>query len=199
MKNIYVILGPSGSGKGTQATLLAQKLGIPALSMGQIFRDFDEKGDPLGAEAKEYWAVGKWVPDEITVRALRQYVAHLTSGFIIDGFPRSPEQPKLLDKLANEIGAKVAMVIHFDVTDEISLERMMKRVKEEEAVGKLRIDQTPEIMKERLNSYHASVEPILAYYQKKGLLERVNGEPPVEVIAEDIDKRLGARGLLLNA
>lgn len=196
MKNIFVILGPSGSGKGTQANLLSQKLGIPALSMGQIFRDLDSKGDPLGAEAKKYWSVGKWVPDDMTIQALKKYAVPLKNGFVIDGFPRSPEQPKLLEDLAGEIGAKVAMVIHFDVSDETSLARMSKRLAEEKAAGRLREDQTPAVMKERLNSYHASVEPILTYYQEKGILERVDGEPPVEKIFADIVERLKKRGLV---
>lgn len=195
MKNIYVVLGPSGSGKGTQAALLSKKLDLPSLSMGQILRELDEKQDPLGIEAKKYWSIGKWVPDAITIQSLRQYVLGLNSGFIIDGFPRSPNQPELLDDLAKEIGGEVIMVIHFDISDKTSLARMVKRVKEEELSGKSRADQTPEIMKERLRSYHESIEPVLAYYQKKGILERVDGEPPVEIIAEDIEKRLKERRL----
>lgn len=196
MKNIFVILGPSGSGKGTQAALLSQKLGIPSLSMGQIFRDLDSKGDCLGAEAKKYWSVGKWVPDDMTIQVLKRYTVPLKNGFIIDGFPRSSEQPKLLEDLAKEIGAKVAMVVHFDVSDETSLSRMTKRLEEEKAAGRLREDQTPEIMKERLNSYHVSVEPILAYYRKEGVLERIDGEPPVEEIFAEIVARLKKRGLM---
>lgn len=198
MRNIFVILGPSGSGKGTQAQILSQKLKLPVLSMGQIFRDLIAKNDPVGLEAKKAIDQGLWVNDDLTMKALAGAVKGLKGGFIIDGFPRNPDQPKLLDNLMAELGGKVAVVIHFDVSDEISQARMMKRLEEEKAAGKLRSDQTPQVMKERLKSYHDTIEPVLAYYQGKGVLERVNGEPTVEEIAKDIEKRLKARGISFN-
>lgn len=199
MKNVFVILGPSGSGKGTQAILLSKKLGLPALSMGQIFRDLIVAGNPIGLEAKITIDQGKWVNNNLTMKALAGAVKDLEKGFIIDGFPRNADQPKLLDDLMAGLGGRVAVVIHFDVSDEVSLQRMVKRMKEEETSGKLRSDQTPEAMQIRLKSYHETVEPILAYYSKRGVLEKVNGEPVVEVIAQDIEARLKARGFVPNA
>jgi adenylate kinase len=198
MKKVFVVLGPSGSGKGTQAQILSEKLNLPSLSMGQIMRDLIASGDELGIKAKEYMDNGQWVPVEITVKALKNAVINLQNGFIIDGFPRLFEQVINLEDILKEIDAQLGVVIHFDISDETSMERMMKRVKEEEASGKIREDQKPEIMLKRLKSYHDTVEPILDYYQEKGVLERVNGEPTVEEIALDIENRLKTRGLLKN-
>lgn len=196
MKKVIVILGPSGSGKGTQAQILSEKLNLPSLSMGQIMRDLISSSDTLGLEAKVYMDKGQWVPIEITIKALTNAVINLPNGFIIDGFPRLFDQIANLETIMKEIGAELGAVIHFDISDETSLARMVKRVKEEEASGKIRDDQKPEIMLQRLKSYHDTVEPILNYYQEQGVLERVNGEPSVEEIAIDIEKRLKTRGLL---
>jgi len=186
-----IIIGPSGSGKGTQAELLSKKFNILTISMGELIRQASEQKIPEGIKAESYWRKGNWVPAELTFKILQPALNQGKKGFILDGFPRTIEQISLLEKYLKEKGKKIDRVIHLWISDEEAVKRLLLRAKKDiKRKGKARKDETEEIIRERLNSYHQTVDPILDYYRKKGILEKVDGERPIEPIHQDIMRRL---------
>lgn len=186
-----VIFGPSGSGKGTQAELLSKKLKIPTISMGELFRETYEKKTKDGIEAESYWGKGKWVPGKLTFKILKHALDKARKGFILDGYPRREDQIPYLEKYLKKRGEKIDWAILLWVSDEEAIKRLLLRAKKDvKAKGKARPDETKEIIKLRLASYHKTVDPIIDYYRKKGILMEVDGERPIEAIFEDITARL---------
>ncbi len=183
-KAIISIIGGSGSGKDTQAKLLSEKIGLKHLSMGEIFRAEEKLGNPLVAEAATYYNRGKWAPDRITTGVLRAYVMrNAPEGFIITGYPRPPEQCVSMEKLAQELGLKIAAVVHIEVADDILLARMHSQADE---AGSDRADTTDELMRERLKSYHDTIKPVLEYYRERDLLVNIDGSPSVAEVHQNI-------------
>ncbi len=194
-----IMLGAPGAGKGTQAKMIADKYGVPHISTGDIFRANIKNGTELGMEAKKYMDQGLLVPDELTVKILLDRVAQddCKNGYVLDGFPRTIPQADVLEKALNKLGDKIDFAINVDVPDENIIRRMGGRracvscgatyhiehvpPKTEgicDRCGKeliLRDDDKPETVKSRLNVYHEQTQPLIDFYEKKGVLKSVDG------------------------
>ncbi|HNM84469.1 MAG: adenylate kinase [Mycobacterium sp.] len=152
-----VLLGPPGAGKGTQAVQLADKLGVPQISTGDLFRSNISAGTELGMEAKRYLDAGDLVPATLTNALVddRLDAADAAEGFILDGFPRSVEQAKALDEMLARRGVKLDAVIEFRVPDDELVERLK---------GRGRADDTEDVIRNRMKVYQAETAPLLDYY-----------------------------------
>jgi len=192
-----MIMGPMNSGKGTYASRIAQKMGIPHISTGQIFRENIAAKTELGKKVESFINKGFLVPDDITVKVARERISKhdCKNGFIFDGFPRSIEQAKQFDKIS-----KFDMVIFLDVPKEVLIERtsgrktckkcgeifnMVTFPPKKEGIcdkcgGELfqREDETPEGIKKRLEEYERNTKPLIDYYKKQGVLKRIIFENP---------------------
>lgn len=175
-----VLIGPPGSGKGTQAELLGKELGVPVLNVGDLLFFRSQEEDAVGRKIKELQETGGMVDDKTTIKIVEEHIrgSYYKKGFVLDGFPRRLTQAKVLK-------IKLDRVIYLRVGDDVNMKRLLKRAKEEG-----RKDDKPEIIKKRLKLYHQETEPVLDYYRKQGILEEVDGEQPIEVIFEDIFSRL---------
>ena len=186
-----IIFGPSGSGKGTQAELLSKKLKISTVSMGKLFRQAYDKGTPEGIEAYHYWGKGNWVPGDLTFKVLKPAVDRCSKGFILDGYPRRKDQIPPLERYLKKRNQKVDWTILLWISDKEAVKRLLLRAKKDaETKGKARIDETKEVIKARLASYHRTVGPIIEYFRQQGILMEVDGERPIEVIHQDILSKL---------
>lgn len=194
-----IMLGAPGAGKGTQAKMIAEKYQIPHISTGDIFRANIKNGTDLGKEAKSYMDKGELVPDELTVRILLDRVAQpdCKNGYVLDGFPRTIPQAEVLDKELTKQNESIDYAINVEVPDENIVRRMSGRraclgcgatyhlvhippTKEGicDKCGKeliLRDDDKEETVKNRLNVYHDQTQPLIDYYEKKGVLKSVDG------------------------
>lgn len=194
-----IMLGAPGAGKGTQAKMIAEKYGVPHISTGDIFRANIKNGTQLGMEAKQYMDKGLLVPDELTVKILLDRVAQddCKKGYVLDGFPRTIPQAEVLDKALTELGDRIDYAIDVDVPDENIVRRMGGRraclscgatyhiehvpPKKEgicDTCGQelvLRDDDKPETVQNRLNVYHEQTQPLIEFYQAKGVLKTVDG------------------------
>ncbi len=210
-----VFLGPPGAGKGTQAKKIAEKYGIPQISTGDMFREHLSKGTELGLKAKEYMDKGQLVPDEVVLGMVEERLKQpdCEKGFILDGFPRTVPQAEALDQLLEKMGKKIDYAICIDVPDEELVKRltgrrtckkcgmmyhvMFKPPKEEGKCdvcgGELyqRADDNEETVRNRLKVYHEQTEPIIQFYEKKGVLHRIDGMGSIDEIFERIVKLLG--------
>ena len=182
---IILLIGPSGSGKGTQAQLLAKKLHLPAISMGQLLRDEISSHSSLGQQVKSYLDQGLWAPSQLTFEVLKPVLDQHPEGFILDGFPRLLDQLKILEQHLQTHHKSIDKIFYLQVSDQESINRLLKR-----AQLLNRHDDTQAIIKQRLQSFHASVDPILDYAQQRGYLEQVNGERSIAAIHQDIISRL---------
>ena len=211
-----IMLGAPGAGKGTQAIQIAEKYNIPHVSTGDIFRANIKGGTDLGKEAKSYMDKGQLVPDELTVRILLDRVAKddCKNGYVLDGFPRTIAQADALDKAVTELGESVDFAINVDVPDENIVKRMSGRraclkcgatyhiehvpPKKEgicDSCGSelvQRADDKPETVNERLKVYHDQTQPLIEYYDKKGILKTVDGTKDMEEVFANIVKILEA-------
>ncbi|MBT0565720.1 adenylate kinase [Williamsia sp. CHRR-6] len=152
-----VILGPPGAGKGTQAEMLSESIGIPHISTGDLFRANISEGTAIGLEAKRYLDAGDLVPSQITVDMVRARVAEpdATGGFILDGFPRSTEQADALAEILAEHGTALDAVLSFVVDEDVVVERMLARG---------RADDTEAVIRNRMQVYISETAPLLDYY-----------------------------------
>jgi len=186
---IISIIGPPGSGKGTQAKLLSEKLGIPAISTGKLFRQEFEAQTPEGIAAEKYWGKGKWVTAELTMKILKKRLdqADCQRGFILDGTPRKMGDIPLLEEYLSQKGQKIDLVLHLDTLDETCLSRITHRIFEARERGeKVREDEDPEEVRERLRQYHQTVRSVLKYFSERGTLRHINNEQPIERVFEEI-------------
>jgi adenylate kinase len=181
-----LVLGPQGSGKGTQAKRIADQRGIPHVSTGEMFRALDD-ATPLGHEVNEIMARGDLVPDEITIRMIRDRLADedARTGFILDGFPRNLAQAEALDEMLDEIGRKLDVVFFFDLDDESAKERALGRARQEG-----RIDDSPESIARRLALYHEQTKPVVEYYRATGKLVPLHASRSIEEVSDEIEKAL---------
>ena len=210
-----IMLGAPGAGTGTQAKMIAEKYGLPHISTGDIFRANIKNGTELGKEAKEYMDKGLLVPDELTVRLLLDRVAQddCKNGYVLDGFPRTIPQAEVLDEKLSELGEKVDYAINVDVPDENIVNRMSGRraclncgatyhivsiPPKKEGICDvcasalvLRDDDRPETVQNRLKVYHEQTQPLIDFYEKKGVLRSVDGTLPMEEVFTAITKILG--------
>jgi len=178
-----VLMGPPGAGKGTQAVKIADSLGVPHISTGEIFRANLAAGTPLGLEAKRYMEAGEYVPDEVTnsMVASRLAEADAANGFILDGYPRTLAQVGELDGILNSLGTQLDKVIEITAdTDEV-VARLLNRAQEQG-----RADDTEEVIRRRMDVYAEQTEPLVAVYSEKGLLVKVDGMGTMD----EVTKRL---------
>jgi adenylate kinase len=175
-----IILGAPGSGKGTQGALLSTRLAIPKISTGDLLRAAVRDGTPLGRKARGFMDQGLLVPDEIILGLIGE-VLHSEAakrGVIMDGFPRTLPQAEAVDRLLAPLGRQVDRVLLIDVSEEELIDRMVKR-----AAIEGRADDTPETIRRRQEVYREQTAPLIAFYDRRNLVTRVNGLGTIEEIA----------------
>jgi adenylate kinase len=178
-----VLLGPPGSGKGTQAKLLVEQLGVPHISTGALLRNAAQRGTELGLKAKALTDKGELVPDDVISDMIEERLsrADVAKGFILDGYPRNLAQAKSLDALLERLDQPVDEAILIDIKAELIIKRIAKRAQEEG-----RADDTEETVRNRLQVYTEQTEPVAEYYAQRGLLTKVLGEGSVDEIFQRI-------------
>jgi len=165
-----ILMGPPGAGKGTQAVFVAERLGIPHISTGDIFRANVGAGTPLGIEAKRYMDAGEYVPDDVTNAMVRDRLTHedCAPGFLLDGYPRTLDQVGELDSMLTETPIQKVVELTVDV-DEV-VDRLVKR-----ALEQGRADDSEDVIRRRLEVYAEQTAPLTALYSDRGLLVQVDG------------------------
>jgi adenylate kinase len=178
-----LVLGPQGSGKGTQAARLSADHGIPHIATGDMFRAAAAEGTELGRRVEPILAAGELVPDELTVALIRERLSQADAdrGFVLDGFPRNLVQAEALDEMLAEIARTLDAVLFFDIPDEVALERLRRRA---EAEG--RHDDRPEAIERRLAIYHEHTEPVVERYRATGKLVPLHASRSVGEVAAEI-------------
>src|ERR1700727_1325550 len=192
-----ILLGPPGSGKGTQAQRLIHRYGIIQLSTGEMLRAAVAAQTPVGLRAKDIMASGGLVPDDIVIGIIsdRLDLPDAANGFILDGFPRTVPQAQALDDLLKKKHMKLDGVIELRVNESALLQRVETRVAEMRARGEeVRIDDTPEVLTKRLASYRSMTEPLIHYYSERRKLLTVDGMMTIEHVTREINRILAAIG-----
>ena len=184
-----VFLGPPGSGKGTQAKLLAERLGVPAISTGDILRDAVREKTALGLQAQSVMEKGELVSDDLIVALVRERIGQRDArgGFILDGFPRTLAQAEALESTLSGNGDALSAVVNFSVPEAELTERMLGRARAEG-----RADDRPETIRERLRVYREKTEPLVGFYGQRDLIANVDGVGTVKEIAARIDEALSS-------
>ena len=214
-----VLLGGPGSGKGTQAVLLAEALGLAHISTGDLFRENLRLATPLGTLARQYMDKGELVPDEVTVNMVRERLSRpdCARGFILDGFPRTIAQADELNQVLHEMGRRLTAVLCLRVRDEVLVARLSQRwtcrscgavfpafsdpprpgCKKEVCDGELyqRADDKPETQRRRIEVYNQQTAPLESYYEQRGQLVDVDGEQPVEAVQAEIVQAVRSTGV----
>lgn len=209
LENNLIIMGPAGSGKGTQAKLISKKFNIPHISPGAIFREIEKHNTEIGRKVKELIDKGIFVPDKITNEIVLERLNQpdCKQGFILDGYPRSLAQAEFLEKHRQVKKCILIEVSDAECIKRMSARRICSKCKEEyntiyikpkqegicDKCGRELIhrpDDKPEAIKIRLDEFHEQTEPVIDFYEKKGLLLRVNGEQPIDKVFEDVVKGL---------
>jgi len=176
-----LIMGPPGSGKGTQAVRIADKMAIPAISTGDIFRYNVKELTELGQEAKTYIDAGDFVPDDVTNRMVadRLNQKDVANGFLLDGYPRTAGQVEALTKILQEKDDALTAVLVLEVPDEEIIERLLARAQTEG-----RSDDTEDVIKHRLELYHQETSDLIEAYVEQGIVGRVDGTGAIDDITE---------------
>jgi adenylate kinase len=212
-----ILLGPPGAGKGTQAKRLEDRHGLIQLSTGDMLRAVVASGAPLGQQAKEIMAAGKLMPDELMIEMIAERISQpdCSTGFILDGFPRTVPQAEALDRMLGEKGLKLDHVIEMKVDDAALVERITGRYTcakcgrgyhdkfEKPKVDGVcdncgsteftrRADDNAETVTTRLAAYHKQTAPILPYYKERGVLEAVDGMADIDIVTGQIEALLKA-------
>jgi adenylate kinase len=192
-----ILLGPPGSGKGTQAQLLLQRYGIVQLSTGEMLRAAVAAGTPVGLKAKEIMASGGLVPDDVVVGIISDRIDQpdARNGFILDGFPRTVPQAEALDELLKHKHLKLDAVIELRVNESALLSRVETRVAQMRERGEeVRLDDTPEVLTKRLASYRNQTEPLIHYYSERRKLSTIDGMMAIDEVTRAIHRQLLALG-----
>ncbi len=182
-----LLLGPQGSGKGTQAKRIASDHGIPHVSTGDMFRAALAAGTQLGREVEPILAAGELVPDQLTVSLIRERLAEsdAASGFILDGFPRNLAQADALDEMLAGIGRALDAILYFELPDTVAVERMLRRAADEG-----RADDTPETIRRRLAIYHEQTEPVVHHYRATGRLVPLHASREIGQVYAEVQAAL---------
>lgn len=211
-----VLFGAPGAGKGTQAKILAQKYDIPHISTGDILREAVKKETKLGLEAKKIMEAGNLVPDDIMAGIIKDTLSDekQKKGFILDGYPRTIEQARLLDSIMSELDPEREVYIAITLDDEVIVQRLTNRVackvcngifnlsdladmktcpncKSEDSFYK-RKDDNEDVIRNRLKVFHSTTKPVLEHYEAKGKLIYVDGIKPVDEVAEDVIEKINS-------
>ena len=210
MSTFIVLLGPPGAGKGTQAEVLSEKLGLPHISSGDIFRENMKNQTDLGKEAQGYMNRGELVPDDITIAMIRERLKQpdATGGAVLDGFPRTPAQAEALGTLLKDLGGEVKVVPYISVPDAILIERLSGRwtcraeghvfhekynPPQQPGVCDFdhselyqREDDRPETVKNRIRVYNQQTAPLIEYYKQRGKLAEIDGTQPIETVTGEL-------------
>ena len=208
-----VMLGPPGAGKGTQAEILAQKLGLVHISSGDLFRENLSNQTELGKLAQTYMTKGELVPDDVTIAMVKERLSRpdCAKGAVLDGFPRTPAQAEALNKILAEMNAKVDLVPLISVPNDVLVERLSGRwmsksgrvyhalynppkVKWVDDIDGTplyqRVDDKPETVQRRIDVYYEQTAPLIDYYRQAGLLVEIDGTQEIEKVTEDILKAI---------
>jgi adenylate kinase len=182
-----LLLGPQGSGKGTQAKRIAAEYGLAHVATGDMFRQAIASRTPLGRRVEPILESGELVPDELTIELIRERLAQpdALKGFVLDGFPRNLAQAEALDELLAEIARPLSIVLELLVSDDVARERMRKRADEEG-----RVDDTPEVIDRRLEIYHQETEPLSDRYLATGKLVGIHGDRSIDEVYAEIQEAL---------
>lgn len=178
-----LLFGPPGSGKGTQAAFLAQRLGVPAISTGEMFRQAVAVGNELGRKVEAILGLGHLVDDATTADVVRARLAQpdARTGFLLDGYPRTLPQAETLEEILRGRGESLDAAVFLEVPEWEVVRRMSGR---RQQAG--RADDTPEVVRERMRVYEEQTAPLVEYYGQRGLLRRVDGNRPVDQVAEAV-------------
>ena len=212
MSKIVVIMGAPGAGKGTQARLVQERLGLPQISTGDIFRAMKQAQTPLAEEVRAIMAAGTLVPDEVTIRVVEERTARddCRGGYILDGFPRTPAQAEMLERLAAAQGHDIVAAL-VDVPFEILEKRVTGRLTcpvcgeiynvhfkppasdevcdlHPDARLERRADDNADTIKARLSTYERNTQPLVQYYEASGRMHRVDGTRDPELIYADVER-----------
>jgi adenylate kinase len=215
MSTYIILLGAPGAGKGTQAKLLQQRLGLAHVSSGELFRENVSKQTPLGTLAKQYMDKGELVPDDVTVQMVMERIKRpdCERGVVFDGFPRTEAQAQALDKALAAERKRISSVVLFEIPDQVLVDRLSARrvcpkdgsvynlfsnpSKVEGVCDKdgtpleLRDDDKPETVRRRLQVYQTQTKPLIDYYQRVGLLKTIRGDRDIEAVQTDLVAALG--------
>ena len=182
-----VFLGPPGSGKGTQAKLLAERLRVPDIATGEMLRAAVLEGAPLGGKVKTVMESGDLVPDDLMIALIRERIAapDAADGFVLDGFPRTVDQALALERILNGNEKSVDVVVNLAVPEAVLIDRLAGRSDLEH-----RTDDRRDTVLERLKVYHQKTEPLIDFYRERGLLKEVDGIGTVPEITERLGNAL---------
>ena len=179
-----LLLGPQGSGKGTQAKRIEAEYDVPQVATGDIFRAAIAAGTELGRQVEPILASGRLVPDDLTVALIRDRLSALDS-FTLDGFPRTLAQAEALDAMLGEIGRELDAILLFQLDDATATKRLLRRAEEEQ-----RPDDTPQVIARRLQIYHEQTEPVVEHYRATGRLVPLHAERTVNEVWAEIQAAL---------
>lgn len=187
-----VLLGPPGAGKGTQAARISERLGVPAISTGDIFRANVAGATELGVLAKSYMDKGEYVPDSVTNAMVKDRIAQddAAQGFLLDGYPRTEAQVHELDAMLEQAGLGLDVVLEITADAEVVVARLLKRATEQN-----RADDTEDVIRRRLEVYAEQTEPLAALYADKGLLVSVDGIGELDEVTDRIMTALAGAGV----
>jgi len=187
-----LLVGPPGAGKGTQAAILAETYGVPAISTGDIFRNNVANETPLGLQVKAIMEAGEYVPDSLTndIVADRLREPDARSGFLLDGYPRTPDQVDELDRILAADNAVLDVVVLLEADADVVVARLLKRATEQG-----RLDDTEEVIRHRMNVYVDQTSPIIDGYEKRNLVVRVNALGAVDEVTARIVDALAQRDI----
>lgn len=203
---LLILLGAPGAGKGTQGSLLAEKLGVPKIATGDILREAVRQGTPLGTEARRYMDAGELVPDSVILGLVRDALSDSAAaeGAILDGFPRNVAQAEALDGILKESGRQVDAVVALEVSADAIVKRMTGRRTDPETGEVYHVEHNPppaeiadrvvqrpddreETVRHRLEVYESSTRPLVEYYERTGIpVHRVDGNRPIEAVQSDL-------------
>ena len=186
-----VLLGPPGSGKGTQAARVAGKYGMPQIATGDILRAAVHAGTPLGQRVNAYMERGELVPDPLMVDIIRHRLAEPDAqhGFVLDGFPRTVLQAEALDALLTELKRPLDAVLYLQVDRQSLIDRMQHRAEVEQ-----RTDDRPDVIRHRIDVFLQQTAPLIDYYRRQGKLRLIDGTRPPDEVAAAIDDVIGSLG-----